>query len=206
MSLFLTMLACKISSRDKVLDSLIEIMEYNYYRLNSKEGVNSISGDNNQFVVSNVKNGWVQVFCPTNLKDILALELSKKLKSQVFFFHIHEGRFWMYELFDAGRLIDKYNPYPDYWNDFIGKNDEKDWEGNPILIGNIFNISPRRIKPYLINHSKIIDRKIKAFPKDEFPLQSEWSMIDFQNKLGIIYPEFDKPKTLNLVKLLFEKK
>jgi len=204
MGLFLTMLACKINSREKVLDSIIKIMKRRDFIIYSKKNVKEITGKENQFEISDIKNGWVQVFCPEVPNDSLASSLSKELNVPVFQFHIHNGEFWMYQLFLSGKLKDKFNPLPDYWSK-LNEKKKNEWKGKPALLAKIFNISEPKLMPYLIHWEKLKDKRKKAFPDDEFPLISEWSIVDFQKKLGIIYPEFDKPDSLDIIRLTFKK-
>ncbi len=205
MGLFLTMLACKFDSRDKISDSIMKLMKKRGFLLDSKEKVKEIFGKQNQFEISNSKNGWIQIFCPEIMDDEFASSLSKELDSPVFQFHIHDGTFWMYKLFISGELKDQYNPIPDYWEIFISEKEKKKWKGNPSLISSIFNIAKYKIEPYFVEWKDINEKNKKAFPNDEFPIVNEWSMIDFQKKLRIIYPEFDKPNTLDLIKLKFKR-
>lgn len=206
MGLFLTMLTCKISSRDTVSDALVNIMEERRLTLEYITKANEITGKENQYEITNQKNGWVQVFCPETPDDKLASSLSKKLNTPVFQFHIHNGEFWMYQLFVSGELKDKHNPIPDYWKK-ISEKERETWNGKASTLTSIFGISGFKIEPYLILWGKDKgDNNSKAFPDDEFPVMSEWSMVDFQKKFGIIYPDFEKPETLDLLRLNFRPK
>lgn len=202
MGLFLTMFACKTNSREKVIDSLIDIMKTNGLVLQSREVVNEITGKDNQFEVTDAQNGWVQVFCPETTHSEIAYSLSKKMGIHLFEFHIHEGVFWMYQLFSSGTLKDKFNPVPDYWVK-LSKREEKEWAGNSNIISKLFGASKMRIKPYL-QFWRNVDKSIKAFPEDRFPVAREWGMLDFQEKLGIKYPEFDKPENIKLTRVVFK--
>lgn len=202
MGLFLTQLACRIASREKVIEALIKILSKKWYTLKSKTKVFESTGKENQFELTKAKNSWVQVFCPEKPDNWLLEELSKKLDIPIFQFHIHDGDFWMYHLFVSGELKDKYNPIPDYW-ERMSEKETKEWEGNVELLASIFNIKRSKINPYL-KYWKDIKNNVKAFSTDEFPIKSEWSMVDFQRKFGIEYPNFDKPESLDLMRLTFE--
>ncbi len=205
MGLFLTVLACKTHSRDKVIRSVIEVMLERKYEIKEKKKVYEITGKENQFEISNSKNDWIQIFSPMIPDDKLVSELSKKLNVPVFQFHIHDGSFWMYQLFVSGNLMDRFNPIPQYWKK-LTQRERETWGGNASLISSLFKIEKSKIQPYLVEWDSIRNKEIKIFQKDEFSLMNEWGMIDFQNKLGIIYPEFDKPQTLDLIRLSFKKK
>ena len=204
MGLFLTMLACKSKARDKVIKNIIKIMKDRKLKLYSKTKVNSITGEENEYNITSSKNNWIQVFCPKTPDDDLAITLSKKLNSPIFQFHIHDGQFWMYQLFVNGNLIDRHKPISDYWSK-ISNNDRKSWKGNANKIGSIFNLNPNILSPYLVQDEEWNTSNKRAFTEDEFPVKSEWSMVDFQRKLGIIYPEFERPNTLNIVRLTFKR-
>ena len=206
MGLFLTMLTCKALSREKVIEGLTSIMNYKGFTLKLKEKVNSIDGKDGHFDVTDVKNGWVQIFCPETPDDKLPQLLSKNLAAPVFEFHIHGGDFWMYQLFVSGELKDRHNPIPDYWSQ-IGEEEYNSWKGNSDILSHILHTPKSKIEPYIIfwNKTNIKDNH-KAFTSDRFSVKDEWAMVDFQEKFGIEYPNFEKPETVDLVRLYFEKK
>jgi hypothetical protein len=67
------------------------------------------------------ENGNVSVFYPNGFVewDESSAYISKELKTTVFSFHIHDGDFWMYILYNNGQIIDQFNPIPDYWDENI---------------------------------------------------------------------------------------
>ncbi len=199
------MMTCRISSRDKACDALMDVMKERGLVLKTKEKVNEITGNENQFEVSAPKNGWVLVFCPETSDDKIASSLSKILNAPVFQFHIHAGTFWMYQLFVSGKLKDRHNPLPDYWKK-LSEKEKKTWKGNSSVLASIFGIQKSKVEPYLEfwNENKADDHK--AFSDDAFPIMSEWSMVDFQRKLGIRYPDFENPGSLDLIRLTLKKK
>ncbi len=205
MGLFLTMLACKFNSRKKITDSIIKIMKKRGFILELKEKAKEIYGKPDQFEISNAKDNWIQIFCPEKPDSGFTSSLSIELNSYIFQFHIHDGAFWMYQLFFSGKLLDSYNPIPEYWKIFMSEKEKKMWRGNPSLLSSLFEVPKQKIEPYLIEWDKRRNKNEVAFPEDEFPIINEWSMVDFQKKLGIIYPEFDKPNTLDLLRLKFKK-
>lgn len=136
--------------------------------------------------------------------DSVPKELSKKLNVPVFQFHIHDGDFWIYQLFVSGELKDKHNPIPDYYEK-LSEQEKKKWKGNPKVLSKILNVEVSKIEPYLIfwNENKSKSRR-KAFSEDQSPIANEWAMIDFQKKFGIVYPDFEKPETLDMIRLTFK--
>src|SRR5436305_1544951 len=64
--------------------------------------------DTGAAVITSGDAGRLSLLCPAGYQkcDKLAAFLSKKLKTPVFLFHIHDGDFWMYWLFAAGKEVD----------------------------------------------------------------------------------------------------
>jgi len=204
MGLFLTMLACKVSSRDDIIEALVDVMKHKGFSILSKEKVSQITGQDNQFDVTESKNEWIQVFCPETPDDSVPEQLSKKLNIPIFQFHIHDGNFWIYQLFVSGELKDRHNPIPDYWGK-VSKEEKSSWKGNPDVLVSIFGVKKSKIEPYLSFWEKIKDDNTKAFPKDKYSIRSEWAMTDFQQKFGIEYPDFEKFKEVELIRLTFKR-
>ncbi|MBI1936313.1 hypothetical protein HYS31_07805 [Candidatus Woesearchaeota archaeon] len=204
MGLFLTQLALKVNSRNKVIDAIIEVMKSKGLSLESKKKASDATGLDNQFDVIGAKKGWVQIFCPEVQDDTIPKELSKKLDVPIFQFHIHDGDFWMYQLFVSGELKDKHNPIPDYWEK-ISEAEKEKWKGNPKVLSDIFGVDVSKVEPYIIfwNENKK-KSNCKAFPSDEQIIANEWAMIDFQKKFGIEYPDFENPNTLDIIRLTFK--
>ena len=44
-------------------------------------------------------------------------DLSKKLETSTFYFHIHDGDLWMYSFYVKGEELDRFNTQPDYWEE-----------------------------------------------------------------------------------------
>lgn len=72
------------------------------------------------------ENGNVSIFYPNGYSewDDSSAYLSKELNATVFSFHIHDGDFWMYVLYNDGKIIDQFNPIPDYWDETISDEEE----------------------------------------------------------------------------------
>ncbi len=208
MGLFLSIIACKIQSKDRVIKSLIEVLSKRDYALESKIKVNTLEseiiGRENLFDIIPEKNGWVQIFGPEAPDTELAKDLSQKLSAQVFLFHIHDGDLWMYELFASGELKDRHNPIPEYWEK-ITEEERNSWRGNASILSSVLGVQEDKVSPYLVFWDELAGQESKkAFPDDEFPITSEWSMVDFQEKIGIIYPEFDNHDIPDVIRLTFK--
>lgn len=146
------------------------------------------------------ENGNVSVFYPNGYLewDDSSAYLSKELNATVFSFHIHDGDFWMYVLYNDGQIIDQFNPIPDYWDETISDEEIESWKGNAnILTQYLKNVTPRDIDKYLVKWDLEEEETEKAYSTDEYG-QEEWQLIDFMNKLSLPYPlDFDgNPKGL----------
>ena len=196
MGLFLTQLALKNDSRDSVVETIISIMKKKGFILESKDKASQITGKDNEFYITSNRKGWIQIFCPEIPEDSLPRELSKILNTPIFQFHIHDGDFWMYKLFVSGKLVDQHQP-------LLGYNKKLRKKGDAKILSRIFKVKVSKIDPYLIFWENINNKdNPKAFSTDEYPIKNEWSMIDFQKKLGIMYPDFEKPN-VNMIRLKF---
>lgn len=146
------------------------------------------------------ENGNVSVFYPNGYLewDDSSAYLSKELNATVFSFHIHDGDFWMYVLYNNGQKIDQFNPIPDYWDETISDEEMESWKGNAnILAHYLKNVKPSDIDKYLVRWDLEEDETEKAYSTDEYG-QEEWQLIDFMNKLSLPYPLDDNgnPKGL----------
>lgn len=140
------------------------------------------------------ENGNVSVFYPNGYSewDDSSAYLSKELNATVFSFHIHDGDFWMYVLYNNGQIIDQFNPIPDYWDETISDEEMESWKGNAnILAQYLKNVTPSDIDKYLVRWDLDEEETEKAYSTDEYG-QEEWQLIDFMNKLSLPYPvDFD---------------
>jgi hypothetical protein len=136
------------------------------------------------------ENGNTTVFYPDSyLKwDDSSEFISKKLKATVFSFHIHDGDLWMYILYHNGKIIDKFNPIPDYWDDSLSDEEIDSWRGSAQTIADcIPSIKTSDIDRYLVRWDLEEDDIPKAYPTDEFA-QEDWQLVDFMKKLKLPYP------------------
>lgn len=117
-------------------------------------------------------------------------EMSLKLGVTAFAFHIHDGDFWMYQLYQNGKLIDQFNPIPDYWG-AVSPEEKAQWAGKATIISeNWPGVEVDQIEKYLISHdSPGFDSEKEVYPDDEFEPWDAWQVCDFLKKLGTPYPE-----------------
>ena len=129
--------------------------------------------------------------------DAVAAHLSSRLTAPVFYFHIHDGDFWMYTFYIDGSLKDQFNPLPDYWNDAITDTERRQNAGDvTVLCSNWPDVRPATIQNYLITwDTDLNDDEAFAYPGDQFPQGDAWQVIDFMDKLGLQYP-FDTERRI----------
>ena len=112
--------------------------------------------------------------------------ISKELKAPVFTFHIHDSDLWLYLFFVNGKLVDKFNPIPDYWDDELEDEEIKSWQGNAETISKYLNIEKSKIEKYLVTWD-LDEDEIKAYPTDQY-VNEDLQLLDFMKKLKLPYP------------------
>jgi hypothetical protein len=127
--------------------------------------------------------------------DNAAQFLSERLGKPVFSFHIHDGDLWMYVLYDKGKVVDQFNPVPDYWQE-LDDTERHSWQGNPSEVARrVPGLTIEQISRYLKQWGDEVfesgERK-KAYPTDQFYYGDDWQLVDFMAKLGLDYPVDDQ--------------
>ena len=161
---------------------------------------NNIDSDTDNCCIIDEQNGNVSIFYPNGYLewDDSSAFISKELNATVFSFHIHDGDFWMYVLYQNGQIVDQFNPVPDYWDDNISDEEIASWKGNAdIIVQLIKGIKKSDIDKYLVKWDLENEEAEKAYTTDEFG-QEDWQLTDFMNKLNLPYPLDDNgnPKGL----------
>lgn len=135
-------------------------------------------------------NGNTTVLYPNwyNEWDDTSESISKQLNATVFSLHIHDGDLWMYVLYNNGKIVDKFNPVPDYWDENLRSNEIKTWKGNASIIAKyVTYVQPKDIKNYLVAWDLDEEESTKAYSTDEFA-KEDWQMLDFMSRLKLPYP------------------
>ena len=151
------------------------------------------TNDDSCLVIAAGKSG-VTVLYPYDFSgwDESSAYLSMKLQKPVFSFHIHDGDFWIYRLFENGEVVDQFNPIPDYWGD-VDDEERQSWRGNAAAVASrVPGIAPEDIANYLVEwDDELIDEspESKAYPSDKSPYGEDRQMVDFLTKLGLKYLE-----------------
>jgi hypothetical protein len=124
--------------------------------------------------------------------DELAKELSGRLDTSVFSFHIHDGDLWMLVLFHKGEQVAQFNPLPEYWDDSISEAERQAWAGDAEKVASYLpDLDVSAISPYF-KHWDFDERGGKAFPDDEFEFNDAWQLCDFLRRIGFAYPIDEK--------------
>ena len=141
--------------------------------------------------------GGVTVLYPAEFYDwdessqFFSMETGKP----AFSFHIHDGDLWMFVLYQEGKVVDQFNPIPEYWKDVDAK-ERQSWRGNAIEVAKrVPKLSPESISKYLIPWDDEIlesSERMKAYPDDKFYYGDDWQLTDFMKRLGLVYPLDDK--------------
>jgi hypothetical protein len=141
--------------------------------------------------------GGVTVLYPGEFFDweSVSERLSQSLRKPVFSFHIHDSDLWMYSLYDKGKLVDQFNPVPDYWQE-LGEEERASWRGNAALVAaRVPGLSPEEIARYLVQWGDEVFQsaeRTKAYASDRFCYGEDWQLLDFMNKLGLEFPVDDR--------------
>jgi hypothetical protein len=155
---------------------------------------NNLNYNNDNCCIIEEANGNTTIVYPDGYLewDNSSEFISKELNAAVFSLHIHDGDLWMYLLYNNGKLVDKFNPVPDYWDENITDEEIKSWKGDASNVANyVYYIRPKDIEKYLVRWNINEAESTKAYATDEFT-QEEWQMVDFMTKLKLPYPLDDK--------------
>lgn len=151
---------------------------------------NAINSDTANCCIVEEVNGNTSILYPDDYLewDDSAEFISRELNATVFSFHIHDSDLWMYVLYNNGKIIDKFNPVPDYWEDNLTEEEINSWKGDVQVITQFIPyIKPDEIDKYLVRWDLEEEEPSKAYPIDEF-VQGEWQLTDFMKKLKLPYP------------------
>lgn len=111
--------------------------------------------------------------------------ISAQLKATVFSCHIHDGDLWMYVMYNNGKVVDQFNPIPDYWDDSLSAHELEEWAGNAATIASyVPGISTGDIDKYLVRWN--LDELSEPAYEGDGTVQEDWQLFDFLRKLGVI--------------------
>jgi hypothetical protein len=151
---------------------------------------NTLNSDNDNCCIIEEANGNTTIFYPAGYIewDDSSEFISRELNAAVFSLHIHDGDLWMYLLYNNGKVVDQFNPIPDYWDENITEEEIESWRGNASVVTKyVCYIKPKDIENYLVRWNLDEEESAKAYPTDEFT-KEEWQLVDFMTKLKLPYP------------------
>lgn len=99
---------------------------------------NTLNSDNDNCCIIDEANGNTTIFYPDGYLewDDSSEFISRELNATVFSLHIHDGDLWMYLLYNNGKVVDQFNPVPDYWDENITDEEIESWKGNASIVTN----------------------------------------------------------------------
>ena len=166
----------------------------------------SLKNEHNNFCVIKETNGNTTIFYPSGYLewDKSSEFISKELNAPVFSFHIHDGDLWMYVFYVNGKIVDQFNPIPDYWDENINQEEIDSWKGNAETVEEyVPKLKSESIRKYLLRWD--LDKEgQKAYDGDQF-MNEDWQIIDFMNKISLPYPLDDNGNPLGTVYRLWTK-
>jgi hypothetical protein len=134
--------------------------------------------------------GWTVVLWPAyfNIHDVpVCAALSEALGGVVSTVHTYDSDYWTHVLLREGRILDRFGSMPDYFVSGDGATDiAARWAGDANVVAEMAGGDPAALGAYFRHDAGEGDGK--AFPDDEFALDSEWVFTDFWRRVGILYP------------------
>ena len=143
------------------------------------------------------KNGWTTVMWPAYFTELAAVEhISRVLGVLASTVAIHDGDYWRHVLWQDGVVLDRFAGIPDYFTDDeaeVARLSAK-YRGQPAIVAEAVGVSVEQIAPYLVQivleEEEDEEPELgRAFPDDEFELDSPWVFVDFWRRLGPGYPD-----------------
>ncbi|MEV6243064.1 hypothetical protein [Lentzea sp. NPDC051838] len=142
-------------------------------------------------------NGWTVVLWPNYFIEVAAAEhMSRELGVLTSTARIYDGDYWTHSLLRDGETLDRFASIPDY---FAEDEDEAaalatKYAGKPEVIADATGCPVEQVAPYLVHIEEDEEGddepdRVKAFPDDEFELDSAWVFVDFWRRFGPRYPD-----------------
>lgn len=150
----------------------------------------TLNSENDNCCIVEEANGNTTIFYPEGYLewDDSSEFISRELNATVFSLHIHDGDFWMYLLYNNGKVVDQFNPVPDYWDENITDDEIEKWKGNALIVTKYVSyLKPKDIEKYLVRWGVDEEETIKAYLTDEYT-KEEWQIVDFVTTLKLPNP------------------
>ncbi|HEX5542440.1 MAG TPA: hypothetical protein VFX60_12915 [Micromonospora sp.] len=198
---FIAVSAFKTEDAGGVLAATGRFFSTNGWPADAVENSEPVSGDDVRIFPP--VNGWTVVVWPEYFLELAAVEfVSRDLGALASTVSIHDGDYWRHVLLRDGVTLDRFASEPGYFSD-----DPEDiarlatrYAGRPDLVAEAVGRPVEQVAPYLIHvpwddgededGSYDAEPELgRAFPDDEFELDSPWVFVDFWRRIGPRYPE-----------------
>ena len=144
-------------------------------------------------------NGWTVVLWPNYFTELAAAEhVSRDLGVLASTARIYDGDYWTHSLLRDGVTLDRFASIPDYFTDDVDEvaRLSTKYAGRPEVIADAAGCPVEQLAPYFVrigmdgdSDDDVGPAGVKAFPDDEFELDSPWVFVDFWRRFGPHYPE-----------------
>jgi hypothetical protein len=184
MGLFLSFSLILNSNKEKILNNLEEYAINNRGKL-SKEEIEY--GDPNFCLLKNFENLCIVTYPEMFVEyEKISETISEKQETTIFTFYIYDSDFWVLLQYENGKLISRFNPFPNYWDSKKEREQLKSWNLNIDDICKKLGCKKNSIENYFIEWGSS-NIKAKAYPDDEFSYGDCFQIFDFLQKLNISY-------------------
>jgi len=146
--------------------------------------------------ICSIRRGTFSISLPWTVSktERVVRDLSRDLSGPVLWLHVHDGDLWMYKLYCSGRIMDRFNPLPDYWPGTRTKRMVAMWAGNADRFAQWWpGTAPAVIEKYLRRWDETEVAGQKAYPDDVFQYGDCSQAQDFLRRLGAIWPDCASP-------------
>lgn len=193
MGLFLHLSTIISTPKSKTVKTLRPLLIQDSYKLEETSDQNN----SDELCVVDSANKNTTILFPSLFNHWeLSQSLSYKLKTAVLTLEIHDGDFWFFVLYENGNEILKFNPYPEYYDENVKKEELNSWLPSIETLCKYFpKTKPEEIENYFINwksnnikHWTDTSDIKKAYPADNYGYGNGLQMFDFIKKIGITYP------------------
>ncbi|MEJ3747627.1 hypothetical protein WEI85_30595 [Actinomycetes bacterium KLBMP 9797] len=190
---FVTVSAFRTDDAGAVRDAAVEFFSAHAWSVRPVEGAEPVTDDD--VLVHPATHGWTVVVWPGYFTELAAVaDMSGRLGLLASTVRIHDGDYWSHTLMRDGVTLDRFATMPDYFTDDADEiaRLRATYAGRPAVVASAIGCSQDLVAPYLI-HIGLDEELGKAFPDDEFELDSPWVFVDFWRRLGIRYPDGEPP-------------
>ena len=200
MGVFLCISGIAQANRADVEKALMDFVDENSGTM-SQIMESDVIDEDELMILHESEKGHITIMYPTTVSWDEASEfLSAKLNKPVFSLHVHDSDFWMYILYVNGKEVDRFHPYPEYYQE-DSEEELIACAGNAEIVCRHWpNLRPEQISNYLVrwysgedeDYDEPEEVPVKAYPDDEFFIRDDWQIADFMRKVGLDFFETEE--------------